>query len=82
MGEMSDARLPLDELVELYRLAPLEAEIRVIGRHLAAAVRAGVFPPGALAAWDQFAAGRRQELGIPPGGKRRPSPPGIDVADR
>ncbi len=66
---MDQGRLPLAELVELYRLARAEAELRVTERHLTADVRAHGWPPGVLAAWDQYAAGRRRELGLRPGGR-------------
>ena len=74
----SDGRLPLAEMVELYRLAREEAELRVLERHLAADVRAHGWPPAVLASWDQWAAGRRRELGLRPGGRR---PRGIGALD-
>ena len=68
MGEMDRRRLR--ELIGRERLrlhsaawrAWLEAEVGV-----AAAVRAGVYPPGALASFDQCKAAERDRLGIPPG---------------
>jgi len=84
MTEMGDERLPLAELVEVHRLAWLaerEAELRILGRRLADDVRRRGLPPGVLAAWDQWVAGQRVALGIPPGGRRRPRPPGIGALD-
>jgi len=68
MGEMDRRRLR--ELIGRERLrlhsaawrAWLEAEVGV-----AAAVRAGLYPPGALASFDQGMAAARARLGIPPG---------------
>lgn len=61
MTEMhwSGGQLPLEELVEHYRLrerAQARAALRVLGRHLAADVRAGRYPVAVLAHWDQWAA--------------------------